>query len=201
MTDGNSAKGRADASIGTLPKELAPIAAAIAGQKLPPVSTWTPARTLKIPMRIGRDGTWYYEGTPILRAPLVRLFASVLRRDIDGQIYLVTPGEKYVIEIDDAPFVATDMTISGEGSASVIAFQTNTDDYVIASKENPIFLDDGGPAVGASPYVHVRSGLNALLSRPVYYRLVEAASAHPPEDDVVGVWSKGQFFALGRVDA
>jgi hypothetical protein len=201
MTDGNSAKGRADAAIDTLPKELEPIAAAIADQKLPPVEAWSPDRTVKIPMRIGRDGTWYYEGTPILRLPLVRLFASVLRRDANGQIYLVTPGEKYNIEIDDAPFVAKDMTISGSGADQVIAFQTNVDDYVIVSKDHPLFMNEDGPAVGPSPYVHVRGGMNALLSRPVYYRLVEAASAHPDKPHIMGVWSKGQFFALGSLEA
>lgn len=201
MTQDNSAKGHMDEVIGTLPEALAPIAAAIADQKLPPVDKWSPKTTLRIPMRIGRDGTWYYEGTPINRPPLVRLFASVLRRDPDGQIYLVTPGEKYEIEIDDAPFVAKDMTISGEWETQIIAFQTNTDDYVIAGKDNPVFMDESGPAVGASPYVHVRSGLNALLSRPLYYQLVEQCVPSPKGDGTVGVWSKGQFFALGAVEA
>lgn len=200
MTDDNSAKGRADAASDTLPKELVPIAAAIADQKLPPVGAWAPERTVKIPMRIGRDGTWYYEGTPILRLPLVRLFASVLRRDADGRIYLVTPGEKYDIEIDDAPFVAKDLTISGVGQDQVIAFQTNMDDYVIVSKEHPIFMNQDGPAVGSSPYVHVRGGLNALLSRPVYYKLVDSAAPHPDTPNIMGVWSKGHFFELGRLE-
>lgn len=196
----NSAKRRVDEAIGTLPKDLEPIAAAIAGQKLPPVDKWSPQQTLRIPMRIGRDGTWYYEGTPINRLPLVRLFASVLRREPDGQICLVTPGEKYEIEIDDAPYVAKDLTISGEGEGQIIALQTNTDDYVIAGKDNPIFMDETGPAVGASPYVHVRSGLNALLSRPVYYQLVDRAVPSPKNDASVGVWSKGQFFILGSLN-
>lgn len=200
MTNDNPAKGRAEDMIGSLPKALEPIAKAIADQKLPPVEKWAPTRTLKIPMRIGRDGTWYYEGTPIPRPALVRLFASVLRRDPGGEIFLVTPGEKYEIDIDDAPFVAKDITITGEGEAQVIAFQTNTDDYVIAGKDHPIFIDDSGPSVGYSPYVHVRAGLNALLSRPIYYQLVELAQPNPKDPNSVGVWSKGQFFQLGTID-
>jgi len=201
MTQDNPAKGSAASALTGLPKDLEPIAQAIADQKLPPVAKWTPPRTVKIPMRIGRDGTWYYEGSRIQRPALVRLFASVLRRDPDGKIYLVTPGEKYDIDIDDAPFVAQEMTVSGEGEAQVIAFQTNTDDYVIVSKDNPIYMDDTGPAVGASPYVHVRGGLNALISRPVYYQLVERAVPQPGRPHVLGVWSKGQFFALGEIEA
>ncbi|MEM9880616.1 MAG: DUF1285 domain-containing protein [Pseudomonadota bacterium] len=201
MTHDNSAKGRAVDALGSLPKELEPIALAIADQKLPPVASWSPRRTVKIPMRIGRDGTWYYEGSRIQRPALVRLFASVLRRDPDGKIYLVTPAEKYDIEIDDAPFVAKDMTVSGDGDAQIIALQTNTDDYVIVSKDNPIYMDDAGPAVGASPYVHVRAGLKALISRPIYYQLVERAIPQPGNLKMLGVWSKGQFFALGEIDA
>jgi len=199
MTYENPAKGRADGTIGSLPKELEPIARAIADQQLPPVAQWSPRKTIKIPMRIGRDGTWYYEGTRIERPALVRLFASVLRRDPDGKIYLVTPGEKYDIDIDDAPFVAKDMTVSGFDEAQVIALQTNTNDYIIVDKDHPIYMDEAGPAVGASPYVHVRAGLNALISRPIYYQLVERATAHPDDDNILGVWSKGHFFPLGEV--
>lgn len=200
MTVGKSAKGRANSIENEVPETLRPIVQAIADQKLPPVHKWSPPVTVKIPMRIGRDGQWYYEGSRIDRPALVRLFASVLRRDPDGKVYLVTPGEKYDIEIDDAPFVARELTVSGEGEAQILAMRTNVDDYVILNSDNPLFMDESGPAVGPSPYVHIRSGLNALVSRPVYYQLVDMAVPHPSKASTLGVYSKGHFFALGSLD-
>ncbi|MEO0411172.1 MAG: DUF1285 domain-containing protein [Pseudomonadota bacterium] len=199
MTVGKSANSRVETRGEGVPEQLKPIVQAIADQKLPPVQNWAPPVTIKIPMRIGRDGQWYYEGSRIDRPPLVRLFASVLRRDPDGRVYLVTPGEKYDIDIDDAPFVARDLTVSGKGDDQILALRTNVDDYVIIGQDNPLFMDDTGPAVGASPYVHVRGGLNALVSRPVYYDLVELAVPSAKDPDILGVISKGQFFPLGSL--
>ncbi|MEM7568830.1 MAG: DUF1285 domain-containing protein [Pseudomonadota bacterium] len=199
MTVGKSAKSRADADENEVPEQLRPIVQAIADQKLPPVHKWAPPVTIKIPMRIGRDGSWYYEGSRIDRPALVRLFASVLRRDPDGKVFLVTPGEKYDIDIDDAPFVARELTVSGAGPDQVLATRTTVDDYVILSENHPLFMDESGPAVGASPYVHVRAGLNALVSRPVYYQLVDLAVPSPADPNVLGVYSKGHFFPLGSL--
>ncbi|MEM1020891.1 MAG: DUF1285 domain-containing protein [Pseudomonadota bacterium] len=201
MTADNSANGRVDKDEVSIPPELRPVVKAIADQSLPPVDKWMPTRLIKIPMRIGRDGQWYYQGTPIPRPALVRLFASVLRREPDGDIYLVTPGEKYQIDIDDAPFVAKELTVSGSGEDQVLAMRTNMDEYVIISEDNALFMDDGGPSVGASPYVHVRGGMNALVSRPVYYELVDLAVPSAADPNVMGVYSKGGFFSLGTVTA
>ncbi len=154
-------------------------------------------------MRIGRDGTWYYQGTPIGRKPLVKLFASVLRREADGDYWLVTPYERGRIVVDDAPFVAVECDIEGQGSAQRLVFRTNLDEKVTAGPEHPLRVvetpaQDGRPAE-PSPYVLVRPGLQALIARPVFYQLVEQAVPDPADPATLGLWSDGAFFRLGRV--
>lgn len=172
---------------------LADIAAQLAAAKLPPVEQWHPAHCGHSDMRIARDGTWYHQGAPIGRPALVRLFASILRREADGSFVLVTPGEKLDITVEDAPFVAVELTSEGHGSGRRIGFRLNTDEHVIAGPGHPIRFDvdaDGAPR----PYLGVRRGLDALIVRAAYYELVELALADggsPP-----GVWSDGAFFAL-----
>ena len=148
-------------------------------------------------MRIARDGTWYYRGSPIGRLPLVKLFASVLRREPDGSYWLVTPAERGRIEVEDAPFLAVELTVSGEGSAQQLIFRTNLDDIVTAGPDNPLRVEiaaNGEPA----PYILVRSGLEARLARPVFYELVELGGENQVEGVVrFGVWSNGDFFDLG----
>lgn len=171
----------------------AAIAARLKSEKLPPVDTWNPPFCGEIDMRIARDGTWYYQGGPIGRPAMVRLFSTVLRRDEDGRYYLVTPVEKLAIRVDDAPFVAVEMTTHGQGRDQVLTFRTNVDDEVMAGPEHPIRVvtaPDGEP----SPYVHVRGRLEALISRAVFYDLVELAEER---DGLLGVWSAGAFFPLG----
>jgi hypothetical protein len=162
-------------------------------QKLPPVEKWQPEREGRIDIRIGRDGTWYHEGSPIKRDALVKLFASVLRRDPDGHC-LVTPAEKLTIQVEDAPFVAVGMEVRGEGAASELLFTTNVADHVVADEAHPLRVDehDGEPR----PYVEVRRGLEALISRSVFYRLVELAQR---EGDELVVYSRGARFALGKI--
>jgi uncharacterized protein len=148
-------------------------------------------------MRIARDGTWFYRGTPINRLPLVRLFASVLRRDSDGAYSLATPAERGRIAVEDVPFIAVAFERETEGRQQRLIFRTNLDEIVTAGAAHPLRVEtaaNGEPA----PYILVRPGLEARLARPVFYELVELAG----EEEVAGesqfgVWSEGVFFSLG----
>jgi len=147
-----------------------------------------------IGLRIGRDGTWYYQESAIGRKPLVKLFASVLRQEEDGRYYLVTPVEKVSIEVEDAPFLAVGMAIEGRGKQQRLSFRTNLDDAVEASSKHPLSFR---PEKNGSftPYVLVRGKLKARLTRPVYYELVAAAVTEAKGGArELGVWSGGTFF-------
>ena len=171
---------------------LASVAAAAQGDGRrgpPPVHLWNPAHCGEIDIVIRRDGLWLHEGAPIRREALVRLFASVLRLDPDG-FHLVTPVEKLRIAVEDAPFLAvrTDRTADGW------RFLTNVGDEVEAGPDHRLRVETD-PATGEpAPYLHVRRGLEARLTRPVFYELVEAAEAR---DGVYGVVSGGVWFPLG----
>jgi hypothetical protein len=149
----------------------------------------------EIDIRIARDGSWFYHGSPITRKPLVKLFASVLRRNSDGSYWLVTPAERVRIQVDDAPFVAVALDVAGEGRATRLTFTTNVDDTVTAGRHNPIRVVIDPTTEEPSPYVRVRDGLEALISRPVYYELVALGETQGTR---FGVWSDGAFFALGE---
>jgi hypothetical protein len=166
-------------------------AAASAGRRgPPPVHLWNPPFCGDLDIRINRDGTWHYLGTPIGRAPLVRLFASILKREGDSY-FLVTPVEKVGIRVDDAPFVAVDFTAAGAGPDQRLTFETNVGDATPAGPENPIRVTRD-PATGEpAPYVHVRRGLEALIDRKSFYRLVDLGVER---DGAFGVWSGGEFF-------
>jgi hypothetical protein len=156
--------------------------AARAGKGLPPVEKWNPDFCGDLDMEIRPDGTWFYLGTPIGRMPLVQLFSTVLRKDADGKTYLVTPVEKVGIRVVDAPFVAVEMNVSGQGEDQVITFRTNVGDVVEAGPEHPLrFVDEDGTG-GLKPYVLVRGRLEALVARPVMYELV----GHGEEIEVDG---------------
>jgi hypothetical protein len=146
-----------------------------------------------IGLKIGRDGTWFYEGSPIVRKPLVKLFASVLRREADGY-YLVTPVEKVPIEVEDAPFLAVAMEATGEGKSQTLRFRTNLDDVVEAGPKHGLSFRVE-PDGSFTPYVDMRDGLPARLTRPVFYELV-ALSIQGPVGQGQGVWSNGAFFAF-----
>jgi hypothetical protein len=178
----------------------AAIAARLPKGKLPPVHLWHPERAIDIGMRITRDGVWLHEGAPIVRARMVKLFATILRRDDDERYYLVTPVEKVAIAVDDAPFVAVAMSVHGTGREQVLTFRTNVDEEVMAGPGHPIRVDIDQDSEEPSPYVHVRDRLDALIARAVFYDLVELALE---EEDArsgelrFGVWSAGSFFELG----
>lgn len=154
-----------------------------------------------IDIRIARDGTWYHEGSPINRKPLVKLFAGILTRDPDGAYYLVTPAEKRRITVDDAPFVAVHVAATGEGAAQQLVFRTNVDDEVTAGPDHPIRVDFDDATGEPAPYIEVRLGLEALIARAVYYELVGLGETERRDGaDVLGVWSGGEFFTLGTLD-
>ena len=168
------------------------IAALSAGDSLPPVEKWDPSHCGDSTMRIASDGTWFHQGSPIGRAAMVRLFSTILRREPDGGFVLVTPVDKLSIEVDDAPFVAVEMKVEGEGRERRLAFRLNTDDLVIADADHAIRVVERED--GPHPYVHVRGGLDALIARSVYYEMVNLALED--ENERVGLWSEGSFFAL-----
>lgn len=161
-------------------------------RRLPPVDRWDPRACGHSGMRIARDGTWYHDGAPIRRPAMVRLFSTILRREPDGRHVLVTPVEKLEIDVESTAFLAIGMRAEGEGRARRIAFALDSGDAVILGPDHPlrIVATESGP----SPRVVVRHGLEAALTRPVYYELAELALANgatPP-----GVWSNGVFFPL-----
>lgn len=165
---------------------------------LPPVHLWNPDFCGDIDMRIARDGTWYYLGTPIGRKPMVRLFSTIIRRDGDDY-FLVTPVEKVGITVDDAPFVAVSVEVSGEGEAQVLRFVTNVEDEVEAGAEHPIHVETDPVTQEPAPYVHVRTNLEALIHRNVFYQLVELAVVREVDGrNWLGLWSGGQFFPIGE---
>jgi hypothetical protein len=158
-------------------------------RRLPPVDRWNPDRCGHSGMRIGRDGTWYHEGSPIRRPAMVRLFSTVLRREPDGRHVLVTPVEKLDIEVEETAFRAVEMHSEGEGQNRRIALRLDSGDAVIMGPEHPLRLDP-------TPLILVRHGLEAELSRPIYYVLGELALAEG--EDPPGVWSDGAYFPLER---
>ena len=162
----------------------------------PPVHLWNPAYCGEMDMRIARDGTWFHEGTPIGRAPLVKLFAGILKLE-EGRYYLVTPVEKLGIQVEDAPFVAVDFSVSGEGDSQEITFTTNVGDAAVAGPDHPIRVTRDAQTGEPSPYVMIRRGLEARIDRKSFYRLVEMGETAPHEgEDWFGVRSGGMFFPV-----
>lgn len=148
-------------------------------------------------MCIKRDGTWVHEGKPIRRKPMVQLFASILMLDTDRKYYLVTPAEKVRIQVEDCPFVVVMMDHSGAGESQQIRFTTNTDEAFPLDKDHVLYVKEDKDTGEPHPVVHVRSGLTALLSRNVFYQLVELGVYRELESvRIFGVWSAGTFFAL-----
>ena len=150
-------------------------------------------------MRIGRDGTWYYLGTPIKRLPLVKLFSTALQRDNKGDFWLITPVERGRIDVDDAPFVAVGLTVEGEGQDTVLTFRTNLDEEIVAGIEHPIRVEIDPETDEPTPYIHVRVNLEALIARSVFYDLAEIAEeATVSIGNELRVWSGGNMFCLGN---
>ena len=168
---------------------------------LPPVHKWNPPFCGDIDMVIKRNGQWFYMGTPIGRQPLVRLFSTILRRDEDDCYYLITPVEKVRIRVEDAPFLAVLVDRVEEGGNTYLRFTTQTGDVVIAGAEHPIWVEYHH-GEEPSPYIHVRDRLHALITRSVYYQLIEMALAEERDNkSVLTVHSAGQLFEIGHFSA
>lgn len=173
---------------------LAELQRLIDERRLPPVDQWNPDHCGHSGIRIARDGTWFHEDTPIRRPAMVRLFSTVLRREPDGRHVLVTPAEKLDIDVESTAFRAVEINHEGEGQNQRIAFRLDSGDAVILGPDHPLAIVE--TTAGPSPRLAVRHGLEAELTRPVYYELAELALAggeSPP-----GVWSDGAFFPLER---
>lgn len=146
-------------------------------------------------MRIAADGTWYYRGSPIAREALVRLFASILRREPDGRHVLVTPVERVGVEVEDAPFLAVAMAIEGEGAARRLTFRTNVGDVVEAGAEHPLRFATDPATEGFKPYLLVRGRLEALATRTL---ALDLADMGVRESGRIGIWSSGAFFPFSE---
>lgn len=166
--------------------------------KLPPVHLWNPENCGDIQMEIRKDGSWWHEGSRIGRERLVKLFSRILRKDLDGEVYLVTPYEKVIVHVEDAPFLAVRVDRTGEpGPNQVLVFKTNLGDVTLAGPDAPLRVETDPETLEPAPYVLVRGGLEAKLTRPVFYELANMAVAHEAAAGQLGVWSNGVFYELG----
>lgn len=181
---------------GGIPPGLARLVAEAGEQaRARPVERWDPPYCGEIDMLIAADGTWHYRGSPIAREALVRLFASILRREPDGRHVLVTPVEKVGVTVDDAPFMAVEVFADGEGADRRLTFRTNVGDVVAAGSEHPLRFAQETRTEGLKPYLNVRGGLEALATRSVALELVAIAEEH---EGRLGVWSEGAFFGFAE---
>jgi len=166
----------------------------------PPVHLWNPAYCGEIEMRIATDGTWFYQGTPIGRPAMVKLFASILKREGE-KYFLVTPVEKCGIVVDDAPFMAVELRIDDSAATRQLQFRTNVDDWVACGPDHALRFEPEVATGGLKPYLHVRRDLWAKVTRPLFYDLVELGE----ERDIAGtrmfgVASAGEFYAMAAAD-
>lgn len=166
---------------------------------LPPVHLWNPPFCGDLDMRIARDGTWFYLGTPIGRPALVRLFSTILKRE-DGKHFLVTPVEKVGIQVDDAPFVAVEMRVENDEGGQRLRFRTNVDDWVTCDGAHRLRFERA-PDDGLMPYLHVRADLWAKVTRALYYDLVDLGEERMVDGRLMfGVVSAGEFFKMANAD-
>ena len=171
------------------------------GDHLPPVERWNPPYCGDIGMRIRADGTWLYQNSPIGRQAMVKLFSRILRKDADGRTYLVTPVEKVDVAVDDAPFLAVEMKVENQGRSQSLIFRTNVDDVVRCGPQHPLRFARQPGSDGLKPYLLVRGRLEALVTRALYYDLVELAEARDENGmEQLGLWSGGAFFPFDASD-
>jgi hypothetical protein len=179
------------------PKTLESLAAALGQQRGPaPVHLWDPPFCGDLDMRIKADGSWHYLGTPIGRPAMVRLFASVLKREGD-QYFLVTPVEKVGITVEDAPFLAVEMETQGKGAERTLIFRTNVDDVVKCDAEHVLRFEPEEGTGGLKPYLHVRRDLWALVTRALFFDLAALGETRRVDGrEMFGVASAGSFFPM-----
>ena len=180
---------------------LAGAAREAASRGLPPVHLWNPPFCGDLDMRIAADGTWFYLKTPIGRPALVKLFASILKREGD-KYFLVTPVEKCGITVEDAPFMAVELGLARNDVGQVLHFRTNVDDWVACGRDHPLQFEPQETTGGLKPYLHVRQNLWALVTRALFYDLVELGEEREVGDErLFGVVSDGEFFSMARADS
>jgi hypothetical protein len=173
--------------------------ASTAGRR--PVDAWNPPHCGDIGLKIRKDGVWLYRGSPIDRPALVKLFASVLRREADGRYFLMTPAEKVDVKVEDVPFLAVEMTVEGVGREQALFFRTNVDDVVHCGPAHPLLFALEAATGGLRPYVLVRGHLKARVTRTIYLELVALALAAKGEGGAApGIWSGGAFFPLAPTE-
>ena len=171
------------------------------GKGLPPVHLWNPPFCGDIDMKIAADGTWFYLKTPIGRSALVKLFSSVLKREGDSY-FLVTPVEKVGIVVEDAPFLAVEMTVTNGADGPVLAFRTNVDEWVEAGPDHALRFDEDAANGGLKPMLHVRSDLWAKVTRALFYDLVELGQERDVRGKAMfGIVSAGAFFPMAEAGA
>lgn len=179
---------------------IAGAARSAGGKGLPPVDLWNPPFCGDLDMRIASDGTWFYMKTPIGRAALVKLFASVLKRE-DGQYFLVTPVEKCGIAVDDAPFLAVEMRVDHSSGKAMLNFRTNVDDWVLCDRDHALRFEPEDKTGGLKPYLHVRRDLWAKVARPLFYDLVALGEERDVDGRrMFGVASGDTFFPMAPAD-
>lgn len=168
----------------------------IGKERRPPVEKWNPPYCGDLDMRIASDGTWFYLGTPIGRPALVRLFASVLKRE-DDKHFLVTPVEKVGIRVEDAPFLAVELEVENRGRGQSLIFRTNVDDIVRCDSEHRLRFEPEAGTGGIKPYLHVRRDLWAKVTRALFFDLVALGEVREQEGErLFGVCSAGEFFPI-----
>ena len=167
----------------------------------PPVEDWHPPLTGDLELFIARDGRWFYQGREMTRHELKKLFAGILRFEEDGAYYLVTPVEKYCIQVEDVPFIAMQLEVEGEGASQVLWFRTNLDDVFPLGADHPLVMRYRGVGAEQAPYVFVRRNLEGRVERNAFYHLVECAETQTINGKLhYGVSSQGHFFLLGPAD-
>ncbi len=168
------------------------------GQSLPPVDTWTPEFSGDIDIRITRDGQWLFKDTPLKREAITRLFSTILRREQDGEFYLVTPVEKWRIQVEDAPLIAHTLTVTGQGAEQKLTVTTNMGETLVIGEAHPLVVGSYPDSDEPRPVVSVRHGITARLTTSAFYDLAalvsETGAEEPP---VFGVWSGGVLFKIG----
>jgi uncharacterized protein len=180
---------------------LASAAREAGSRGLPPVHLWNPPFCGDLDMRIAADGTWFYLKTPIGRPALVKLFASILKRE-DDKYFLVTPVEKCGIIVEDAPFMAVELRVARDDAGQVLHFRTNVDDWVACGRDYPLQFKQQPGTGGLKPYLHVRRNLWALVTRALFYDLVELGEEREIGNErLFGVASDGAFFSMARADS
>lgn len=196
-TEDNPKNQRYDAGLASPAAGLeARLKLAVAGRGFPPVEHWHPPYCGDIGLKIRADGTWLYQGSPIGRNELVKLFASILRKDADGKTYLVTPAEKVDCHVEDAPFLAVEMAVAGEGASQSLTFRTNVDDVVTVDRDHPLRFVAQQPGGGRKPYILVRGRLEALVNRAVYVDLIDLAVPCDAQSSTLGIWSAGVWWSI-----